>query len=55
MTAAPETHYARSADGTNLAFQVSGVGPLDLVFLHSVANPIDLQLEDPGFVRVRSG
>jgi hypothetical protein len=28
----PETHYARSADGTHLAYHVSGDGPLDLVF-----------------------
>jgi hypothetical protein len=32
VTDAPETHYTRSADGTNLAYQVSGDGPLDLVF-----------------------
>jgi class 3 adenylate cyclase len=52
MTAAPETHYARSADGTNLAYQVSGVGPLDLVFVNG-GGPIDLLSEDPGFVRLR--
>jgi class 3 adenylate cyclase/pimeloyl-ACP methyl ester carboxylesterase len=51
MTDAPETRYARSADGTNLAYQVSGDGPLDLVFCHWL--PIDLQSEDPGFVRFR--
>jgi class 3 adenylate cyclase/pimeloyl-ACP methyl ester carboxylesterase len=50
---APETRYARSADGTNLAYQVSGEGPLDLVFLHGSAIPIDLLSEDPGFIRVR--
>ena len=33
MTDTSETHYARSADGTNLAYQVSGNGPLDLVFM----------------------
>jgi class 3 adenylate cyclase len=52
VTAAPKTHYTRSADGTNLAYQVSGDGPLDLVFLHA-ALPIDLLSEDPGFIRVR--
>jgi class 3 adenylate cyclase len=52
MTDTPETHYARSADGTNLAYQVSGDGPLELVFLYG-AGPIDLLAEDPGFVRVR--
>jgi class 3 adenylate cyclase/pimeloyl-ACP methyl ester carboxylesterase len=48
----PETRYTRSADGTNLAYQVSGDGPLDLVFVH-VGPPIDLLSEDPGFIRVR--
>jgi class 3 adenylate cyclase len=52
VTDTPETHYTRSADGTNLAYQVSGEGPLELVFV-SLALPIDLLLEDPGFVRVR--
>jgi class 3 adenylate cyclase len=50
---APETHYTRSADGTNLAYQVSGEGPLDLVFLAARVIPIDLLPEDPGFLRVR--
>jgi class 3 adenylate cyclase len=49
---APETHYARSADGTNLAYQVSGDGPLDLVFFNW-SPPLDLLSEDPGFLRVR--
>jgi class 3 adenylate cyclase/pimeloyl-ACP methyl ester carboxylesterase len=48
---APETRYTRSADGTNLAYQVSGEGPLDLVFCHWL--PIDVQSEDPGFIRFR--
>jgi len=49
---APETHYTRSADGTNLAYLVSGEGPLDLVFLHA-ALPTDLLAEDAGFIRLR--
>jgi class 3 adenylate cyclase len=53
MTTAPETRYIRSADGTNLAYQVSGDGPLDLVFLVGGPFPIDLLSEDPGFIRVR--
>jgi class 3 adenylate cyclase/pimeloyl-ACP methyl ester carboxylesterase len=52
VTDTPETHYTRSADGTNLAYQTSGEGPLDLVFCHW-APPIDLLSDDPGFVRVR--
>ena len=53
MTDTPETRYTRSADGTNLAYQVSGEGPHDLVFLHGIAVPIDILTEDPGFIRVR--
>jgi class 3 adenylate cyclase len=53
VTDAPETRYTRSADGTNLAYQVSGDGPLDLVFLHGTPIPVDLLSEEPGFIRVR--
>jgi class 3 adenylate cyclase len=53
VTDAPETRYSRSAEGINLAYQASGDGPLELVFDCASAVPIDLLLEDPGFVRVR--
>jgi class 3 adenylate cyclase len=49
----PETHYARSADGTSLAYQVSGTGPLELAFVQRSGIPIDLLSEDPGCVRLR--
>ena len=51
MTDAPQTRYTRSADGTNLAYQISGDGSLDLVYCQWL--PIDLLSEDPGFVRFR--
>jgi class 3 adenylate cyclase/pimeloyl-ACP methyl ester carboxylesterase len=47
-------HYARSADGTNIAYQLSGTGPLDLVFMIGAALPIDLMWDDPGLTRVRT-
>jgi hypothetical protein len=53
VTDAPETHYARSADGTNLAYQVSGDGPSELIFRNAGGMAIDLLSEEPGFVRVR--
>jgi class 3 adenylate cyclase len=53
MTDAPQTHYTRSADGTNLAYKVSGQGPLDMVFVQGGGVPIDLLSEDPGFLRLR--
>jgi class 3 adenylate cyclase/pimeloyl-ACP methyl ester carboxylesterase len=48
----PETRYTRSSDGTNLAYQISGDGPLELVFVPSPL-PIDLLSDDPGFLRLR--
>jgi class 3 adenylate cyclase len=53
VTDAPETRYTRSADGTNLAYQLSGDGPLEVVFDSASGIPIDLLSEDPGFLRVR--
>ena len=53
MTAVLEAHYARSADRTNLPYQVSGEGPLDLVFDHDSRVPTDVLSEDPGFIRIR--
>jgi class 3 adenylate cyclase len=53
MTTVPETHYTRSADGINLAYQVSGTGPLNLVFRNAGGIPIDILSDDPGFVRLR--
>jgi class 3 adenylate cyclase len=52
VTDAPKTRYTRSADGTNLAYQMSGSGPLELVFVPASV-PIDLLSDDPGFVRLR--
>ena len=51
MTETPPIQYARSADGTKIAFQVSGEGPRDLVILGGGAIPFDLLWDDPGFIR----
>ena len=48
----PETRYTRSADGTNLAYQVSGAGPLEMVLMLGGV-PIDLSADEPGLVRLR--
>ena len=50
MNDPPQTHYARSSDGINLAYHVSGGGPVDLVFLPNHAIPFDLAWDEPGFV-----
>jgi class 3 adenylate cyclase len=51
MSEAPETHVARSADGTSLIYQVSGDGPIDLVWL-GIGIPFELLWEAPGFLRI---
>jgi pimeloyl-ACP methyl ester carboxylesterase len=48
----PETRFTHSADGTRLAYQVTGEGPLNLVFLREEAMPLDLMWDDPLFVRL---
>jgi hypothetical protein len=53
VTDAPETRYTRSANGTNLAYQVSGDGSLDPMFPNAAVIPIDHLLDDAGFVRFR--
>ena len=51
-TNTPETHYVRSAEGVHLAYQLSGTGPLEMVFVPALY-PIDILSEDPGFARLR--
>jgi len=43
---APETHYALSGD-VNIAYQVVGEGPLDLVFIPSLTHHVELVWENP--------
>src|SRR5437588_4756372 len=50
MRGAPPTRYARSGDA-RIAFQVIGEGPPDVVFIGGPASHLDLQWEDPGYVR----
>jgi class 3 adenylate cyclase len=46
-----ETRYARSEDGTNIAYQVHGEGSLDLVFVPGFVSHVELIWEDPTFAR----
>jgi class 3 adenylate cyclase len=52
MSEVPESHYVRSADGTKIAYQVTGEGPRDLVILGGGPIPLDLLWDDPGFIRL---
>lgn len=43
----PETRYARTADGTHVAYQVSGNGPIDIVVLRAWYSNLDHEWRDP--------
>jgi pimeloyl-ACP methyl ester carboxylesterase len=46
----PETRYARSGD-VNIAFQVIGDGPTDIVYVPGWVSNVELVWEDPGLAR----
>src|SRR5438876_3272503 len=48
----PQTHYAKSGE-VNIAYQVVGDGPLDLVFVPGFISHLDLQWADPRIARFR--
>ncbi|HEY8758406.1 MAG TPA: adenylate/guanylate cyclase domain-containing protein [Candidatus Limnocylindria bacterium] len=48
---APPVHFARSGD-LQIAYQITGDGPVDLVWAAGAASSIDLFWEQPRFVRV---
>ncbi len=52
MDESPVTRYATARDGVSIAYQVTGDGPLDLVFVRASTFPIDLLWDDPSFLRV---
>ncbi len=43
----PETRYAKAPDGTSIAFQVVGSGPIDLVFSNGIWSNVELMWELP--------
>jgi class 3 adenylate cyclase len=48
----PVTQYCKAPDGVSLAYQLVGHGPLNVVWTHNDVFPIDLVMEEPGFLRV---
>ena len=46
METVPETRYARSGD-VNIAYQVTGDGPFDLVFVPGYVNHLELAWKLP--------
>ena len=44
----PAIRYAKTRDGLNIAYQVVGDGPSDLVFVPEVTSNIEIFWENPG-------
>ncbi len=44
---APETRYAKAPDGTSIAYQVIGDGPVDLVYASGIWSNVDVMWEPP--------
>jgi pimeloyl-ACP methyl ester carboxylesterase/class 3 adenylate cyclase len=43
----PETRYAKAPDGTSIAYQVLGDGPVDLVYASGIWSNVELMWEEP--------
>lgn len=52
MTTPPETRYATAPDGVKIAYQVTGSGDIDLVFMQGAVAHLDLAWEDPRLSRL---
>ena len=45
----PDTRYAKAPDGTSIAYQVVGDGPVDLVYASGIWSNVELMWEDPSW------
>jgi class 3 adenylate cyclase len=52
LVEAPETRYAKTADGVHVAYQTWGDGPFDLVVVRDPTFPVDLMWEEPSVVAI---
>jgi len=52
MAQTVQTRYARAADGTHIAYQVSGEGPLDIVWLRAWHSNVEHEWEEPVLARI---
>jgi class 3 adenylate cyclase len=52
LVEAPETRYAKTADGVHVAYQVWGDGPFDLFVVRDPSFPVDLIWEEPSVVAI---
>lgn len=51
----PDTRYAQRPDGVNIAYQVFGDGPVDLILSPGFVSHLDLFWSDPGYMRLIRG
>jgi pimeloyl-ACP methyl ester carboxylesterase/DNA-binding winged helix-turn-helix (wHTH) protein len=51
VTNRPKTQYATSTGGVNIAYQVIGEGPLDLVFVMGWVSHLEYSWQEPSFAR----
>src|SRR3990170_7279158 len=47
----PRIQYAKTSDGVNIAYQVVGDGPFDLVMVPSHISHLEVGWEDPSYAR----
>jgi class 3 adenylate cyclase len=52
LTVPPETRYALAPDGVQIAYQVTGDGDIDLVFMQGAVAHLELAWEDPRLSRL---
>jgi pimeloyl-ACP methyl ester carboxylesterase len=48
----PRTEYAKTLDGTHIAYQVVGDGPIDLVYVPSWVSHVEWAWEDPAYAHL---
>src|SRR4026207_739874 len=48
----PEVRYAKTADGTHIAFQIFGQGPRDLIYVPGFISNLLLNWELPGMAHI---
>jgi pimeloyl-ACP methyl ester carboxylesterase/class 3 adenylate cyclase len=49
VTDRPDTRYAKAPDGTSIAYQVVGNGPVDLVYTAGIWSNVDLMWDEPAW------
>jgi len=51
VTQRPDTRYAKAPDGTSIAYQVVGDGPVDLVYAAGIWSNVELMWDEPDWAR----